>query len=201
MSAPSRWSFPRRRRRRRWAPGRCSMPTRCWPPPDCSQPLSQRRGPLRRGSRGPPNRAYLKLWEALTLLGRRPGPGELCLDLGASPGGWTWVLAKLGARVIAVDKAPLDPRSRRCPASSSARRAPSPSSRPRSGPVDWLFSRHRLLSGAAAGAGRALAGGGPGAQLRLHDQVPGRDRSRRRRGASPPSPARACCICTTTSMS
>jgi 23S rRNA (cytidine2498-2'-O)-methyltransferase len=58
----------------------------------------------------PPSRAYLKLWEAFTLLGIRPQPGETCLDLGASPGGWTWVLQALGARVLAVDKAPLDPR-------------------------------------------------------------------------------------------
>ncbi len=58
---------------------------------------------------GPPSRAYLKLWEAFTRLGVRPRAGELCLDLGAAPGGWTWVLAKLGARVIAVDKAALDP--------------------------------------------------------------------------------------------
>ncbi len=58
---------------------------------------------------GPPSRAYLKLWEALTLAGARPKPGDVCLDLGASPGGWTWVLAQLGAQVTAVDKAPLDP--------------------------------------------------------------------------------------------
>ena len=57
---------------------------------------------------GPPSRAYLKLWEALTRFGRWPGPGETCLDLGASPGGWTWVLARLGAAVTAIDKAPLD---------------------------------------------------------------------------------------------
>ncbi len=59
---------------------------------------------------GPPSRAYLKLWEALTRLGIHPGPGDRCLDLGASPGGWTWALASLGASVRAVDKAPLDPR-------------------------------------------------------------------------------------------
>lgn len=59
---------------------------------------------------GPPSRAYLKLWEALTRLGAHPGPGDTCLDLGASPGGWTWVLATLGASVRAVDKAPLDAR-------------------------------------------------------------------------------------------
>ncbi len=59
---------------------------------------------------GPPSRAYLKLWEALTRFGAYPGPGDRCIDLGASPGGWTWVLASLGASVRAVDKAPLDPR-------------------------------------------------------------------------------------------
>jgi 23S rRNA (cytidine2498-2'-O)-methyltransferase len=57
-----------------------------------------------------PSRAYLKLWEAFTVTGVKPLPGDTCLDLGSSPGGWTWVLAGLGARVISVDKAPLDPR-------------------------------------------------------------------------------------------
>jgi 23S rRNA (cytidine2498-2'-O)-methyltransferase len=57
---------------------------------------------------GPPSRAYLKLWEALTRLGAYPGPGDRCLDLGAAPGGWSWALAKLGAQVVAVDKAPIE---------------------------------------------------------------------------------------------
>jgi 23S rRNA (cytidine2498-2'-O)-methyltransferase len=57
----------------------------------------------------PPNRAYLKLWEALTLLERLPQVGDVAFDLGASPGGWTYVLQSLGAHVTAVDKAPLDP--------------------------------------------------------------------------------------------
>jgi 23S rRNA (cytidine2498-2'-O)-methyltransferase len=54
-----------------------------------------------------PSRAYLKAWEAITLLGRRPEAGERAIDLGSSPGGWTWVLASLGLSVISVDKAPL----------------------------------------------------------------------------------------------
>ena len=58
---------------------------------------------------GPPSRAYLKLWEAFVRLGCRPQPGDRCIDLGASPGGWTWTLARLGAEVLAIDKAPLDP--------------------------------------------------------------------------------------------
>ena len=57
----------------------------------------------------PPNRAYLKLWEVLSILNQYPKPGEVCMDLGASPGGWTWVLQQLGADVLAVDKAPLAP--------------------------------------------------------------------------------------------
>jgi len=86
---------------------------------------------------GPPSRAYLKLWEALTRLGRWPAPGETCLDLGAAPGGWTWALAKLGARVTAVDKAPLDPAVAAMPGvswrgESAFGLAPEP--------VDWLFS-------------------------------------------------------------
>jgi 23S rRNA (cytidine2498-2'-O)-methyltransferase len=57
----------------------------------------------------PPSRAYLKLWEALSLAQRMPGPGDVCMDLGASPGGWAWALIKLGAKVIAVDRSPLHP--------------------------------------------------------------------------------------------
>lgn len=89
---------------------------------------------------GPPSRAYLKLWEALTRLGRHPRPGETCLDLGASPGGWSWALAKLGAQVIAVDKAPLDPRVAAMPGVSVRQESAfglDPHSLP---PVAWLFS-------------------------------------------------------------
>ncbi len=58
----------------------------------------------------PPNRAYLKLWEALTLLDKYPQQGDSALDLGASPGGWTYVMQSLGATVTSVDKAALDPK-------------------------------------------------------------------------------------------
>lgn len=63
----------------------------------------------------PPSSAYLKLQEALTRLRWLPGPRDLCLDAGACPGGWTWVMASLGARVKAIDRAPLDSRLDRYP--------------------------------------------------------------------------------------
>jgi len=78
--------------------------------PDCSSPFPNGEVQFVEDKSNPPNRAYLKLWEAFTVLRRYPQPGETCLDLGASPGGWSWVLASLGAKVIAVDKAPLDPK-------------------------------------------------------------------------------------------
>ncbi len=84
---------------------------------------------------GPPSRAYLKLWEALTRIGAWPGPGDVCLDLGAAPGGWTWVLAQLGAEVTAVDKAPLDDGVLALPGVSAVQESAF-GLEPR--PVDWL---------------------------------------------------------------
>ena len=56
----------------------------------------------------PPSRAYLKLYESLTRIEKFPQPGDFCIDAGASPGGWTWVIQKLGARVLSIDRSPLD---------------------------------------------------------------------------------------------
>jgi 23S rRNA (cytidine2498-2'-O)-methyltransferase len=87
-----------------------------------------------------PSRAYLKLWELFTLLGQRPGRDDFCLDLGASPGGWTWVVQRLGARVLSVDKAPLDPSVGGLP-NVEERRESAFGLDPKSvGRVDWLFS-------------------------------------------------------------
>jgi 23S rRNA (cytidine2498-2'-O)-methyltransferase len=56
-----------------------------------------------------PSRAALKLEEAFLWLRRSPEAGELCADLGAAPGGWTYVLLERRARVFAVDPAKLAP--------------------------------------------------------------------------------------------
>ena len=70
----------------------------------------------------------------------RPQPGERCLDLGSSPGGWTWVLQQLGADILSVDKAPLDPRIAGLPR-VEVRRESAFAIDPKSvGRIDWFFS-------------------------------------------------------------
>ncbi len=56
-----------------------------------------------------PSRAAAKLLEAFAWLDRAPGPGEMCVDLGAAPGGWSWVLLDRGAKVLAIDPGRLAP--------------------------------------------------------------------------------------------
>jgi len=89
----------------------------------------------------PPSRAYLKLWELFTLLKSWPKPGELCLELGASPGGWTWVLAaNCCADVIAVDRSPLEDRLGTL-ANIKFRKGNAFAVKPEEiGKIDWLFS-------------------------------------------------------------
>jgi 23S rRNA (cytidine2498-2'-O)-methyltransferase len=108
--------------------------------PHCTSPFPN--GELRfvEDRAGPPSRAYLKLWEALTLIGRRPGPGERCLDLGSSPGGWSWALQRMGAHVISVDKAPLAPEIACLPGIEHRRESAFALDPDAIGPIDWLFS-------------------------------------------------------------
>lgn len=108
--------------------------------PVCSSPFANGECHLIEDRVNPPSRAYLKLWDAFTVLGCAPGPGETCLDLGACPGGWTWVLASLGASVVAIDKAPLDPRVVAMPGVSIRQESAFGLAPVDIGPVDWLFS-------------------------------------------------------------
>jgi 23S rRNA (cytidine2498-2'-O)-methyltransferase len=84
-----------------------------------------------------PSRAARKLAEAFAWLGIAPGSGETCVDLGAAPGGWSWLLLEHKARVIAVDPAKMNadlmanPRLRHIQASAFDYEP--------SEPVDWLF--------------------------------------------------------------
>ena len=56
----------------------------------------------------PPARAYRKLQEALLLTSLEIRRKETVVDLGSSPGSWTWVCLEIGAGVTAVDRAELD---------------------------------------------------------------------------------------------
>lgn len=108
--------------------------------PACTSPFAHGLARFAEDHLAPPSRAYLKLWEFFTRMGVRPGPGELCLDLGASPGGWTWVLQGLSGRVLAVDKAALAPEIAALPGVAT-RHESAFGLEPRSvGEVDWLFS-------------------------------------------------------------
>lgn len=58
----------------------------------------------------PPNRAYVKLWEIFLIQNFfeiKQIPKSASIEVGCSPGGWTWVLAQYFKKVYAIDKAPL----------------------------------------------------------------------------------------------
>jgi 23S rRNA (cytidine2498-2'-O)-methyltransferase len=99
----------------------------------------------------PPSRAYLKLWEFFTVYGHIPVPGSRVIDMGACPGGWSWVLASLGLEVIAVDKAPLDSKIAAMPTITFLQESAFGLVPESVAQVDWFFSDiicypERLLS-------------------------------------------------------
>ncbi len=108
--------------------------------PRCSSPYPHGEIRFVEDKAGPPNRAYLKLWEAFERIGRAPEAGERCVDLGASPGGWTWALAALGAQVTSVDRAPLDPAVANLPKVVALRESAFGVDPQALGPIDWLFA-------------------------------------------------------------
>jgi 23S rRNA (cytidine2498-2'-O)-methyltransferase len=56
-----------------------------------------------------PSRSSFKIEEAWLEAGCAPSAGDVCVDLGAAPGGWTYAALKRGARVYAIDAADLAP--------------------------------------------------------------------------------------------
>ena len=90
-----------------------------------------------------PSRSYLKIEEALDLMGETPVRGQRVIDLGAAPGGWSYAFLKRGCRVTAVDNGPLRIRDPEAGGGQLAHvredgigfRPP-----PEEIPVDWLVS-------------------------------------------------------------
>lgn len=108
--------------------------------PACSSPYPNGAYIFEENKTDAPNRAYLKLWEILTRLQKFPKADETCLDLGSSPGGWTWVLQTLGANVISVDKAALAPDIAALPNIRYIQQSAFGLDPAEIGRVDWLFS-------------------------------------------------------------
>jgi len=71
--------------------------------------------PRLRMPHGAPSRSTLKLAEALMVFlgpeetAKRITPGMTAVDLGASPGGWTWQLVQRHVKVLAIDNGEMDP--------------------------------------------------------------------------------------------
>lgn len=93
----------------------------------------------------PPSRAYLKIQESLTMARlltgcELPKGGDKCFEAGACPGGWTWVLAGLGASVFAVDRAPLAESLMKNPLVKFQAHDAFTLKPADIGPFDWIFS-------------------------------------------------------------
>ena len=123
----------------------------------------------------PPSRAYLKLYESFVRMRGCcwPQAGETCLDLGASPGGWTWLLAQTGASVVAVDKAPLADCVGRIRAVRWQQASAFDLDHRHEGPVDWLCSDIVCYPQRLLGLVQRWIAAGAVRQRHLHDQVPG----------------------------
>lgn len=108
--------------------------------PRCSSPLPNGEFNFEENKHDFPTRAYLKLWEFFTRVGVLPKKGECCADLGASPGGWSIVLASLGCRVTAIDGAPLDRAASLNPLITFQRGNMFSEKIWNNGELDWIFS-------------------------------------------------------------
>lgn len=93
----------------------------------------------------PPSRAYLKIQESLTMANllngtNLPNENSFCFEAGACPGGWTWVLVNLGAKVFAVDRAELSPELMKNPKVKFLAHDAFTLKPKEIGNVDWVFS-------------------------------------------------------------
>lgn len=119
---------------------------------ECSSPFPCGEIEFEQDRINPPSRAYLKMYEGLTwidYLTRKankqeksllPKAGSRCLDAGACPGGWSWVLDQLGAHITAIDRSELDPRLMARPNITFIKHDAFTLKPSDLGPQDWVFS-------------------------------------------------------------
>ncbi len=141
---------------------------------DCLSPFPNGEARLVEDREGPPSRAYLKLYESFVRLRRWPTAGETCLDLGASPGGWTWLLRRPQRRSWQSTRRRW--RSRRSHPTCVGSRLAFALDPRRDTACRLAVQRHHLLSPAPPRVGAAVARRRRRPQRHLHDQVPGRHR-------------------------
>ncbi len=131
-----------------------------------------------------PSRSYLKIEEALDVLGQDlgvapPRAGQTAVDLGAAPGGWTWAFVKRGCRVFAVDNGPLKLRGAGDLGGEAIHlREDGVGFRPQDHartPVDWLLSDMLIAPGVALGLLRRWIAGGWARRLVVNVKLPQTD--------------------------
>lgn len=108
--------------------------------PACQSSFPHGQAVFAENKTAPPNRAYLKLWEGFTRLGAMPRKNDVCVELGSAPGGWTWVVSSLGARVFSIDKAHLAPHIENHPLVEHCIGSAFALEPQYTGEVSWLFS-------------------------------------------------------------
>jgi 23S rRNA (cytidine2498-2'-O)-methyltransferase len=108
----------------------------------CKNPLSYypHGEVLLKEDKHPPSRAYLKIIEALHLVQKYPTKEQKCLELGASPGSWTYILAQICGSVIACDRSELDPKLSVFKNITFIKGDAFKLTPDKVGPIDWLFS-------------------------------------------------------------
>lgn len=111
-----------------------------WASKDCRSPIPFGKIEFNEDKKIPPSRAYLKLWEVLTIHGAVPSKRDRCMDLGSCPGGWSWVLSQVCDEVLSVDKAPLDPKIAKIKNIKFLKKDAFKLKPEEAGEVDWLFS-------------------------------------------------------------
>ncbi|MGH6968597.1 MAG: SAM-dependent methyltransferase, partial [Stellaceae bacterium] len=147
--------------------------------PHCSSPFANGEARFVENKMAPSS-TYLKLWELFTLVSERPRAGEICLDLGASPGGWSWVLAQLGTQVTAVDKVALAPAVMRLPNVTILQQSAFALAPQTVGAVDWLCCDVICYPARLLALVEKWIEAGTRAALRLHREISGCDRFRDR---------------------
>ena len=86
------------------------------------------------------SRAYLKMEEALRWSRLPIHPGDVCVELGSSPGGSCQALLERGAKVMGIDPAVMDPRVREHPDFTHVRARAADLKRKEFANVRWLMA-------------------------------------------------------------